>query len=223
MSRQSEARRLEPWMRGTHGDLDPVLRAVVHALELAEEDVSRWCNGLSDAEMFRRPEGVAPVAFHLRHMARSLDRLLTYAEKGALESEERREEERRGVERRGEERRKVDREEGERRREERRGGERRRAGLLSEAQLAALRTELETTGTAEEVLTEFRAGLAEAKRRVERFRPESFGEARGIGRMQLPTTVAGLLIHCAEHTSRHVGQAVTTAKLVRVADGRVKM
>jgi hypothetical protein len=31
----------------------------------------------------------------------------------------------------------------------------------------------------------------------------------------LPTTVVGLLIHCAEHTQRHVGQMVTTAKIVR--------
>jgi hypothetical protein len=26
--------------------------------------------------------------------------------------------------------------------------------------------------------------------------------------------VGGLLVHCAEHTQRHVGQAVTTAKVV---------
>ena len=30
--------------------------------------------------MNARPYGLAPVAFHLRHIARSLDRLLTYAE-----------------------------------------------------------------------------------------------------------------------------------------------
>jgi uncharacterized damage-inducible protein DinB len=35
-----------------------------------------------------------------------------------------------------------------------------------------------------------------------------------VGREQLPATVAGLLIHCAEHTQRHVGQMVTTAKVV---------
>ena len=155
-------------MRGTHGELDPVRRAVVHALELAEEDVARWCGELSDAEMFARPGGLAPVAFHLRHMARSLDRLLTYAEGKAL----------------------------------------------SEVQLAALATEMHA-GTAAEVLVEFRVGLQSAKERVRAVVPESFSEARGVGRKRLPSTVAGLLIHCAEHTSRHVGQAVTTAKLVR--------
>jgi len=35
-----------------------------------------------------------------------------------------------------------------------------------------------------------------------------------VGRAMLPSTVGGLLIHCAEHTQRHVGQAVTTAKVV---------
>lgn len=155
-------------MRGTHGELDPVIRAVVHALELAEEDVDKWWTGLSEAEMFARPGGVAPVAFHLRHMARSLDRLLTYAEARALDNE----------------------------------------------QLLALKTEMDG-GTVAEVMAEFREGLANAKRRVVAFKPESFEESRGIGRKQLPTTVAGLLIHCAEHTSRHVGQAVTTAQIVK--------
>jgi hypothetical protein len=49
-------------------------------LELAEEDLKRWCGGLTDEQMEARPAGLSPVAFHLRHIARSLDRLLTYAE-----------------------------------------------------------------------------------------------------------------------------------------------
>ena len=40
------------------------------------------------------------------------------------------------------------------------------------------------------------------------------GEARSVGRAQLPTTVIGLLFHAAEHTQRHAGQAVTTARVV---------
>jgi len=63
-------------------------------------------------------------------------------------------------------------------------------------------------------LREFRDGIASAKARVRAFSPANYDEFRGIGRKQLPTTVGGLLIHCAEHTSRHVGQAVTTAKVV---------
>jgi uncharacterized damage-inducible protein DinB len=38
---------------------------------------------------------------------------------------------------------------------------------------------------------------------------------RGVGRAQLPSTVLGLLFHGGEHTARHAGQVVTTAKLVR--------
>jgi uncharacterized damage-inducible protein DinB len=37
---------------------------------------------------------------------------------------------------------------------------------------------------------------------------------RVVGKKRLPTTVGGLLVHVAEHTQRHVGQAITTAKLV---------
>jgi len=40
-------------------------------------------------------------------------------------------------------------------------------------------------------------------------------EARGVGRQQLPSTVLGLLVHAAEHTQRHVGQILTTAKIVQ--------
>jgi uncharacterized damage-inducible protein DinB len=179
MSERSENRdqrstaAVEPWMRGTLGELDVVRRAVIHALELAEEDVVKWCGGLRDEAIAARPSGIAPVAFHLRHIVRSLDRLLTYAE----------------------------------------------GRMLDEAQMRALKTELDA-GTAAEVLREFREGVASAKERVRAFSPESYDEFRGIGRKRLPTTVGGLLIHCAEHTSRHVGQAVTTAKIVTAREER---
>ncbi len=158
----------EPWMRGTHGELDPLRRGVVHALELAGEDAERWCAALEEAALFARPAGLPPVAFHLRHIVRSLDRLLTYAE---------------------------DRQ-------------------LNVAQLAALGTET-MEGPAAEVWREFRVGLVRAMERVAAFEPTSYAETRGIGRERLPTTVGGLLIHCAEHTQRHAGQMVTTAKVVR--------
>ncbi len=44
---------------------------------------------------------------------------------------------------------------------------------------------------------------------------ETLLEPRGVGRLQRPSTVLGLLFHAAEHTQRHVGQIVTTAKIVR--------
>jgi DinB superfamily len=159
---------VEPWLRGTHAQVDAVRRQVIHALELAGEDVERWCAGLSDAEMNTRPLELAPVAFHLRHIARSLDRLLTYAE----------------------------------------------GKPLTGTQMDALSSEMAGDAFAEAVLAEVRAGLGEAHRRVLMTSQDSYEEKRGVGRALLPSTVGGLLVHCAEHTQRHVGQAVTTAKVV---------
>lgn len=38
---------------------------------------------------------------------------------------------------------------------------------------------------------------------------------RGVGRKQIPSTVMGLLFHAAEHTQRHVGQLIVTARVVK--------
>ncbi|HEY9489279.1 MAG TPA: DinB family protein, partial [Chryseosolibacter sp.] len=43
----------------------------------------------------------------------------------------------------------------------------------------------------------------------------SLTEGRTIGRKQIPTTVQGLLFHAAEHSQRHVGQLLVTARVVR--------
>jgi hypothetical protein len=40
-------------------------------------------------------------------------------------------------------------------------------------------------------------------------------EHRGVGRAGLPSTVLGLLFHAAEHSTRHVGQGITTARILR--------
>lgn len=39
-------------------------------------------------------------------------------------------------------------------------------------------------------------------------------EARGVGRKNIPSTVLGLLFHAAEHTQRHTGQLLVTARIV---------
>lgn len=78
----------EPWLRGTFTDNPAVCRAVLHALELAKEDLALWCGNLTDEEVNARPGGIAPIAFHLRHIAGSIDRLLTYAEGEALNSKQ---------------------------------------------------------------------------------------------------------------------------------------
>jgi len=74
----------EPWLRGTLRDVPAVHRGVLHALQLAQEDLGKWCRPLAEEQLKARPGGLPPVAFHLRHIARSMDRLLTYAEEGQL-------------------------------------------------------------------------------------------------------------------------------------------
>ena len=86
---------------------------------------------------------------------------------------------------------------------------------LWEAQRAAL--ELESApGAPASVLVP--AVLAEIDRALDQLRrtpADSLAVAREVGRVRLPSTVLGLLYHAAEHTSRHVGQLITTLKVVR--------
>jgi len=78
----------EPWLRGTLTETPAVQRAVLHAFQAAEEDLNKWCRSLTDEEINQRPAGLASVAFHLRHIPGSVDRLLTYAEDRALSEEQ---------------------------------------------------------------------------------------------------------------------------------------
>jgi uncharacterized damage-inducible protein DinB len=158
----------EPWLRGTLTDVPPVQRAVLHALELAREDLHRWCATLNDEQLNARLFGLPSIAFHIRHIARSIDRLLTYAE-----------------------------------------------GMpLSAAQLAALETELNTAVTRDVLFHELALSLDRASERIRAFRAEILDQPRSVGKKHLPATVAGLLVHVADHTLRHVGQAISTSKII---------
>jgi len=157
----------EPWLRGTLTEVDAVRRGVLHALELAGEDVARWTGELTEEQLEVRALNVPSVGFQMRHIVRSLDRLLTYAE----------------------------------------------GRQLSEEQLGALKSEM-AGGSREALFEEFALGLESALQRVRAIAPGSYEEVRGVGRRMLPTSVGGLLVHCADHTQRHVGQLVTTAKIV---------
>lgn len=159
---------IEPWLRGTHTDVPAVGRAVLHALQLADEDLHKWCGTLSDDELNASPCGLAPVAFHIRHLSRSLDRLLTYAEGRGL----------------------------------------------NDGQLARLRTESDPRAKHGELFAELRTALADGAARVVALAGSNLEEVRTVGRSHLPTTLGGLLVHIADHTHRHVGQAITTAKVV---------
>lgn len=165
----SDTKLPEPWLRGTLTHVDPVQRAVLHALELAKEDLEKWCADLSDEELNARPGDIAPVAFHLRHIARSTDRLLTYAEKRSLSAD----------------------------------------------QIAVMKQELDPGATRESLFEEFNSGLDSAVERILSIPPEWMSEPRVVGRQRMPTTVAGLVVHVGDHAQRHVGQAITTAKILK--------
>src|ERR1700761_9223474 len=74
----------EPWLSGTLTNLPVVQRALMHSLQMAEEDTAKWCGAFDDGELHARPFQLPSVAFQLRHIARSLDRFCCYAEGVAL-------------------------------------------------------------------------------------------------------------------------------------------
>jgi uncharacterized damage-inducible protein DinB len=159
---------LEPWLRGTLTEVNAIPRAVLHALELAGEDLKKWCSTLTDAELHAQPHGLPSVAFQIRHIARSVDRLLTYAEGSALSAE----------------------------------------------QLEGLRQESQPVASSQSVFDELSAALLRSAERVRALARSDLEQTRSVGKKSLPTTLGGLLVHVADHTQRHVGQAVTTAKVL---------
>jgi len=163
---------IEPWLRGTHADVPAAGRAVIHALELALEDVKKWTEGLTDAEIHSQPLGLNSIAFLLRHMAGSTDRILTYAEGDQLSAE----------------------------------------------QMAVLQGEADAEGKRKSLaalLAEVESAFRRAAERVRRLAAADLETPRGVGRKQLPTTLGGALIHVADHTMRHVGQVISTAKVLK--------
>jgi uncharacterized damage-inducible protein DinB len=143
---------------------------VLHAIELAQEDLTLWCGQLSEQELSATPSALPSIAFHLRHIARSLDRLLTYAE----------------------------------------------GHQLNERQLQALSSETEPQCSRAKTFSELSAALTDSSARILQLgeKPDTLNQPCTVGREQLPATLAGLLVHVADHTQRHVGQAITTAKIV---------
>lgn len=168
----SHSNTVEPWLRGPVPGIDPYLQPAAHALIMASEDLDRAARDLSPDELSVRPGGAASVAFHLRHIAGSVDRLLTYA----------------------------------------------RGATLSDAQRRVLVSEStggNAPGDASELIANARAAIVGAIDTLRATPRDSLLDARAVGKQALPSTVLGLLFHVAEHTQRHVGQAIATAKAVR--------
>lgn len=65
-------------MRGPLEGVHPMVAPTLHAFAQAREDLARWTEGFTDAQIWLRPLGLAPVGFQLRHIAGSVNRLTTY-------------------------------------------------------------------------------------------------------------------------------------------------
>ncbi len=169
MSTSASVPYVEPWLRGSHADVPAVGRAVLHAFDLALDDITKWTKGLTDLEVHAQPLGLPALSFHLKHIARSTDRLLTYAEGGQVSSD----------------------------------------------QLALLKSEQIGCETLPEILAELETAFSNAADRVRVLATADFNTFRGVGRKQLPTSIGGALVHVADHAQRHVGQVVTTAKVLK--------
>src|SRR5512147_1792874 len=159
----------EVWLRGPLPGIAPVLMPAAHALVQAREDIAIAAAGAEPTELWDRPGGAASAGFHLRHLAGSLERLLTYA----------------------------------------------RGEKLSPSQLAALGREGEPGAPAAELIAAVQTAIDRALVQLEQTPAATYGEIRPVGRAGLPATVLGLIVHAAEHTSRHAGQFITTLKIAR--------
>jgi uncharacterized damage-inducible protein DinB len=160
----------EPWLRGAISGVDARVAPVLYTFQQAREDLATHVDGLSPAQIWAQPYGFGSVGFHIRHIAGSTDRLMTYLE---------------------------DRQ-------------------LTPAQVAAVSAEEQPGDESAEVLLAGMDRVFESAEAVVRsIDPATLAQPRWVGRKRLPTTVAGLLTHIAEHTQRHIGQAISAAKLAR--------
>jgi uncharacterized damage-inducible protein DinB len=161
----------EAWLRGAVAGVIAELTPAAHMLIQSEDELDQATAGLTNEQLWATPGNAASPGFHLRHIAGSIDRLLTYARGSAL-------------------------------------NEQQRAALASEK-------EIDPAATRDSLLEEARAAIHSALEIYRHTTRETLLDARSVGRAKLPTTVLGLLYHVAEHTVRHTGQIIATAKILR--------
>ena len=92
-----------------------------------------------------------------------------------------------------------------------------RGEALSDAQLATLAAEKaihEKTFEPAQLAAEFSQAIRRAHAQLHATRESELLTVRLVGRAKMPSNTVGLLVHAAEHTARHVGQLMTTAKVV---------
>jgi uncharacterized damage-inducible protein DinB len=93
-----------------------------------------------------------------------------------------------------------------------------RGEALNETQLATFAAEKkldETSGSPRQLAAEFSAAVKRAHGQLRSTKESTLIATRFVGRAKVPSTVIGLLVHAAEHTARHIGQMITTAKIVQ--------
>jgi uncharacterized damage-inducible protein DinB len=92
-----------------------------------------------------------------------------------------------------------------------------RGERLSDVQkkkLVAERPDPAARPTLEALLSDLRSTVADAIRQLSEIPEEALLTPRFVGRAQLPSNVLGLVVHAADHASRHTGQVVTTCKVL---------
>ena len=89
-----------------------------------------------------------------------------------------------------------------------------RGEALRPSQLRALEKEgVPNEATPEALARAFRQQVERALEQLRATDPATLTAPRVVGRDRLPSTVIGLLVHAAEHTTRHVGQLLVTVRV----------
>ena len=91
-----------------------------------------------------------------------------------------------------------------------------RSEQLNQQQLEYLKAEGKGTESIQVsgLLENFSRQVDIALTQLQRTREDSLLDFRGVGRKQIPSNVLGLLFHAAEHSQRHTGQLLVTAKFL---------
>jgi uncharacterized damage-inducible protein DinB len=164
----SEMSAPEPWLRGPMEGVHPLVAPLFFTFAQVREELGRQLQGFTRDDIWFSP-GAAPIGFHLKHIAGSVERLTTYL----------------------------------------------MGDQLSAEQLAELKQESVPDEGLDALLSALDASLKRCEEKLLTIDPATIYEARKVGRRELPTTVLGLIVHIAEHTQRHLGQAIAVAKVVR--------
>jgi uncharacterized damage-inducible protein DinB len=88
---------------------------------------------------------------------------------------------------------------------------------LTGEQLKALQSEEQPQSpscTVQWLVKRFDDQVENALRQLQETSEQTLLQPVGVGRKKLPSTVHGLLFHAAEHTQRHIGQLLVTARVL---------